>query len=65
MIRWGTTSQQQTVTGTLADIADRVTEAGLKPPAITVVGEVVRLHEKLSWFKTPEASGQGATSPVD
>jgi uroporphyrinogen III methyltransferase/synthase len=52
VIRWGTTSQQQTVTGTLADIADRVTKAGLKPPAITVVGEVVRLREELNWFES-------------
>ena len=50
VIRWGTTPEQSTVAGTLADIAERVAEAGLTPPAITVVGEVVRLHETLSWF---------------
>ncbi|MCI0818375.1 MAG: uroporphyrinogen-III C-methyltransferase, partial [Chloroflexi bacterium] len=51
VIRWGTTPEQSTVTGTLADIAERVAEAGLTPPAITVVGEVVRLRENLSWFE--------------
>ncbi len=51
VIRWGTTPEQSTVTGTLADIAERVAEAGLTPPAITVVGEVVRLRETLSWFE--------------
>jgi uroporphyrinogen III methyltransferase / synthase len=50
VIRWGTTPEQRTVVGTLADIVERVREAGLTPPAITVVGEVVRLREKLSWF---------------
>jgi uroporphyrinogen III methyltransferase/synthase len=50
VIRWGTTPEQRTVTGTLADIVERVRDAGLTPPAITVVGEVVRLREKLSWF---------------
>jgi len=51
VIRWGTTPDQRTVTGTLADIVRRVEEAGLEPPAITVVGEVVRLRETLRWFE--------------
>jgi uroporphyrinogen III methyltransferase/synthase len=51
VIRWGTTPEQQTVTGTLADIVDRAEEAGITPPAITVVGEVVRLRETISWFE--------------
>jgi uroporphyrinogen III methyltransferase/synthase len=44
-VRWGTVPEQRTVTGTLQDIADRVAEAGLKPPAIIVVGDVVALRE--------------------
>ena len=52
VIRWGTVSEQRTVTGTLEDIADRVAEANLKPPAITVVGEVVALREAgLDWYE--------------
>lgn len=51
VIRWGTTPEQRTVTGTLADIAQRVEEAGISPPAITVVGEVVRLRDTISWFE--------------
>ncbi|HZY65763.1 MAG TPA: uroporphyrinogen-III C-methyltransferase [Rubrobacteraceae bacterium] len=51
-IRWGTVAEQRTVTGTLRDIADRVAEAGLKPPAITVIGDVVTLREAgLDWFE--------------
>ncbi len=51
-IRWGTVAEQRTVTGTLGDIADRVSEANLKPPAITVVGDVVSLRESgLAWFE--------------
>ena len=49
LIRWGTRADQQTVTGTLHDIVDRVAAAGLKPPAVIVVGEVVALREKLRW----------------
>jgi uroporphyrinogen III methyltransferase / synthase len=51
VIRWGTTSEQETVIGTLQDIADKVVQASLKPPAITVVGDVVRLREELNWFE--------------
>jgi uroporphyrinogen III methyltransferase/synthase len=52
VIRWGTVPEQHTVTGTLEDIAARVAEAKLKPPAITVVGEVVSLREAgLDWYE--------------
>ena len=51
-VRWGTIADQQTVSGTLGDIAEKVAEAGLKPPAITVVGDVVSLREAgLDWFE--------------
>ncbi len=51
-VRWGTFPEQRTVTGTLENIADRVAEANLKPPAITVVGDVVALREEgLDWFE--------------
>jgi uroporphyrinogen III methyltransferase/synthase len=46
----GTHPQQQTVVGTLKDIAQRVKEHRLGPPAVIVVGEVVRLRDKLRWF---------------
>ena len=50
VIRWGTYESQQIVTGTLKTIADLATAAGLRSPALIVIGEVVRLHESLSWF---------------
>ena len=50
VIRWGTEPFQQTVTGTLADIVDRASGAGLRPPVVIVVGEVVRLRERMRWF---------------
>ncbi|APG28507.1 uroporphyrinogen-III C-methyltransferase [Syntrophotalea acetylenivorans] len=50
VIRWGTTPQQQTVTATLGDVVEKVAAAGLKPPAVIVIGEVVRLRDKLRWF---------------
>jgi uroporphyrinogen III methyltransferase / synthase len=52
VVRWGTVPEQRTVTGTLEDIADKVEEANLKPPAITVVGDVVSLREAgLDWYE--------------
>jgi uroporphyrinogen III methyltransferase/synthase len=50
VIEWGTLPRQRTVSGTLGDIARRAAEAGLRPPAVTVVGEVARLRETLRWF---------------
>jgi len=50
----GTWPRQRTVTGTLRDIADRVTSAGIRPPAALIVGEVVRLRERLRWFDRPD-----------
>ena len=41
MIQSGTLARQRTVVATLADLPDRVAEAGIGPPALLVVGEVV------------------------
>jgi len=49
VIERGTTPAQKVVTGVLADILERAVE--IQPPAITVVGEVVRLRDKLAWFE--------------
>jgi uroporphyrinogen III methyltransferase/synthase len=51
VIERGTLPGQRTVSGTIADVADRVTEAGLRPPAITVVGPVVGRREAIAWVE--------------
>jgi uroporphyrinogen III methyltransferase/synthase len=53
VIRWGTTTQQQVVTGTLENIEAEVERTQLKSPALIVVGEVVKLREQFAWFDTP------------
>lgn len=58
LVRWATTVCQQVLTGTIADIADRAEEAGFKPPAITIVGEVVKLREKLRWYDSRPLCGR-------
>ena len=50
VIKEGTRPDQKTVVGSLKDIQAKVKEHHLTPPAIIVVGEVVRLREKLRWF---------------
>lgn len=50
VVEWGTLPRQRTVTGTLATIAEHARDAGLEPPAVTVVGEVARLRDGLRWF---------------
>ncbi len=51
LVRWGTTPQQITVQVTLNTIVAEVQAAGLKPPAIIIVGEVIELRETLNWFE--------------
>jgi uroporphyrinogen III methyltransferase/synthase len=56
VIRWGTRADQVVVTGTLATLVERT--RGIKPPALIVVGEVVRLREKLHWFEDAPLFGK-------
>jgi siroheme synthase len=50
VIENGTTTKQRAIKGTLSDIIERVKRAKIKPPAIIIIGKVVSLQEKLSWF---------------
>ncbi|MES9862746.1 MAG: siroheme synthase CysG [Candidatus Thiodiazotropha sp. LLP2] len=65
LIQQGTTHLQRVFTGTLGNILEIVEKERPKPPTLILVGHVVELQEKLSWFETPPHSEQGATSPVD
>jgi uroporphyrinogen III methyltransferase/synthase len=58
LVRWATTAGQQVLTGTIADIADKAEAADFKPPAVTIVGEVVSLRERLRWFDNRPLSGR-------
>lgn len=51
VVRNGTLPDQQTLLATLGTLPDRIAESGIKPPALIVVGSVVKLHEQLSWFE--------------
>lgn len=51
LIERGTTQQQRVLIGDLATIADVVESQEVHAPTLFVVGDVVRLHENLKWFK--------------
>ncbi|TDL30776.1 uroporphyrinogen-III C-methyltransferase [Jeotgalibacillus sp. S-D1] len=51
LVHWGTMSDQRTVAGTLETIEELVKEASISNPSMIVIGEVVRLHHKINWFK--------------
>ncbi|WP_274362603.1 uroporphyrinogen-III C-methyltransferase [Paenibacillus thermotolerans] len=51
LIRWGTWMEQETLTGSLSDIADKVKSSGFSSPAVIIVGDVVKLRDKISWFE--------------
>jgi uroporphyrin-III C-methyltransferase len=59
VVAHGTTDRQQVVCATLATLADAVARAGLRSPALTIVGEVVRLRDELAWF-----DGQAQSAPT-
>jgi uroporphyrinogen III methyltransferase/synthase len=57
-IRWGTRPEQRTVVGTIADLPQRVAEAKLAAPAMTIIGRVVSLRPTMNWFERRPLFGQ-------
>ncbi|MGB7999104.1 MAG: uroporphyrinogen-III C-methyltransferase [Anaerobacillus sp.] len=64
LIHWGTTQTQQTVTGTLENIIEEVEKAEIQNPSMIVVGEVVNLRSKLSWFENLSEDQQKSSIAV-
>ena len=54
----GTRADQRTVVGTLGEIAERSSEARLEPPAVTVVGQVAALGDRLAWLERRPLHGE-------
>ncbi|MEQ1599172.1 MAG: siroheme synthase CysG [Methylotenera sp.] len=50
VVQQGTTQRQKVVAATLVDLAEKVIAAEMKPPCLTIIGEVVKLRETLNWF---------------
>ena len=58
LIRWGTTSRQEIVRGTLGNISQRVAEKNFAPPAVAVFGEVASLGAELPWQEGRPLAGK-------
>lgn len=63
VVRWGSTPRQETLVATLGDVGERVAEARFRPPAVTVVGEVIGLREQLGWFDRRPLHGVSVLVP--
>ncbi len=50
VIEWGTLPQQRAITATLGTVVRAVADTSIGSPAITVVGEVASLRERMRWF---------------
>lgn len=53
LVQQGTTPAQKVYTATLAELPGLVERHQIRPPSLIIVGEVVRLHERLAWFEPP------------
>jgi uroporphyrinogen III methyltransferase/synthase len=51
LVRAATTGQQETLTGTLSDIAQKAVANDFKAPAVAVFGDVVALRDDLNWYE--------------
>jgi len=57
-VRWVTHGRQAVVTGRLTDLPARIAVAGLKPPALVIVGQIVSLRQEIDWFDKLPLRGQ-------
>lgn len=66
VVQWASLPRQRTVIGTVGDIASKVREAGIEMPALTIVGDAVRLRQQLRWFDAQPLFGKRVlvTRPV-
>lgn len=58
VVRWGTRPDQRVVVSTLKDIAGAVRDEGISPPAVMVIGNVVKLRDTLKWYENKPLFGQ-------
>ncbi|HWL38126.1 MAG TPA: uroporphyrinogen-III C-methyltransferase [Frankiaceae bacterium] len=63
MTQWGTTARQRTVVADLNTIEETANAAGMKAPAVTVIGEVVKLRDKLNWYESRPLFGMTVLVP--
>ena len=65
IIQQGTLPTQRVVTGDLTTLPKLAAEAGLKAPTLIIVGNVVKLREKLAWYQPEQNADQARRTPLD
>jgi uroporphyrinogen III methyltransferase / synthase len=58
VIEWGTVPWQRCIEGTLDEIAAAAKQEEVQPPAVVIVGEVVKLRGRLAWFEKKPLFGK-------
>ncbi|HLX96662.1 MAG TPA: uroporphyrinogen-III C-methyltransferase [Verrucomicrobiae bacterium] len=58
IVQWGTLGRQKSAAGTLATITALAAKEKIVPPALTIVGDVVKLRKKLNWAENRPLSGK-------
>jgi uroporphyrin-III C-methyltransferase/precorrin-2 dehydrogenase/sirohydrochlorin ferrochelatase len=59
LVQQATTPRQRVFTGTLGDMPERIANEQVKAPTLIIVGNVVKLHDKLNWFRSQAMIEQG------
>lgn len=62
LVQQATTPRQRVFTGTLSSIAEDVAGQEIKPPTLIIVGNVVKLHDHLNWFRSEMQIAKGEAS---
>ncbi len=65
IVQQGTTQQQKVVTGTLLTLPELAQAAQLTPPTLIIVGNVVKLHQQLTWFEPATGTTQSGILPLN
>ncbi len=65
VVQQGTTLNQKVITGTLETLPSLAAQAQLKPPTLIIVGDVVKLHDKLDWFHPEPSQDDHWHTPLD
>lgn len=59
LVRWGTTPRHRSITATIATLPEAAVTHGFSNPSLIVVGDVVKLHDRLNWFEEKPLLGKG------
>lgn len=65
LIQQGATTDQRVLSATLETLPNLVASSNIKAPTLVIIGDVVKLREKLAWYRSGAERGQPLSSPID